>query len=417
MSDNITQKYISVEIQNKYNHSPFRIPIRNREGIIIEFSLVDEDDYEKVNKYKWSLSKGKYAIGKIKNTTYGLHRFIFYGLVQNNKIIDHINRDSLDNRKCNLREVTHSENSQNRLMKNKKSTSKYIGVSISHNKFKVACVQKHLGYYEDEIEAAKKYDIYTYQIFGKHALNNRLIKFEDAIKLPNDDTIYNLRSPKFMENNLPQGVYYIKNIQTFRAQKQFRKNMYTGEHRKTVKEAYDDIMEINIKINKLKLIDDIKNYFREITRDDDGIAYILVNNTKQLIDEDLWHRFSLMKWTINQDGYATNGKSGFIHRIVTNAKKDELVDHINNNKNDNRLMNLRIATASQNSHNKLKQVGRSSKYIGVCFHKRDKIWNAYITHEKKRYSLGYYENEIDAAKAYNKKALELFSEFANLNQL
>jgi hypothetical protein len=78
--------YINDKIKNKYHNYPFRIPLRNKDGIIVEYSLVDEDDFEKVNKYRWTLLKGKYANGKINNIMYRLHKYIL-GNVQNGKII------------------------------------------------------------------------------------------------------------------------------------------------------------------------------------------------------------------------------------------------------------------------------------------------------------------------------------------
>lgn len=57
----------------------------------------------------------------------------------------------------------------------------------------------------------------------------------------------------------------------------------------------------------------------------------------------------------------------------------------------------------------------SSKYKGVCFAKFFKKWKADIQVNKKVYHLGYYENELDAAKAYNDAALKYFGEFACIN--
>lgn len=410
----MSEIYINDKIKNKYNNSPFRIPLRNKDGIIVEYSLVDEDDFEKVNKYKWSLLKGKYAQGKVNTITYRLHKYIF-GSIQNGKVLDHINNDGLDNRKCNLREVTHSINNQNASNKNDKTTSIYIGVRTADNRFKVACQHKHLGYYDDEMEAAKMYDIYSYKIFGKDALNNRLVSFEEAIKL--DDTIYNFRDSKFMENELPDNVYYAKRENAYYARKNFRTKKYRGLYRKTIPEALNDIIEINVKINKLKLFDELYHYFREITKDENSMAYIFVNDIKIYVDELLWHKFASMKWAINPDGYTINWKLGLIHRIVTNAKKDELVDHINKDKNDNRLENLRIVKAGENNHNKLKQTNKSSKYIGVSLNKRYNKWQSEIKHQNKRYHLGSFSDERQAAEAYNKKAIELYGDFANLNMM
>lgn len=417
MSDNITQKYISVEIQNKYNNSPYRIPLRNKYGIIVEYALVDQDDYEKVSKYKWRLSCDKYTQSNIKNIIYKLHRFIFYGITRNNKIIDHINRDRLDNRKCNLREVTRSQNSQNATRK-KRSASQYTGVQKENDgKFRAVCQKKQLGRYDTEIEAAKIYDIYSYQIFGEHALNNRLITYQDAINLLNDNTICKLRDPKFMKDELPENVYYFKEKRAYLAKKLYLKKIYKGLYRKTIVEAYHDIIEINTKIYKVKLMVEIHHYFREITKDDNGIAYLLIRDTRVFVDEDLWHKFSSINWYINVNGYTENAKLGLIHRIVMNAKKDELVDHINNNRNDNRRCNLRIAEYGVNSHNRSKQTGKSSRYIGVSFDKNNKKWSAGISHQNKKYHLGSFENEIDAAEAYNQKAIELYGDYSNLNQL
>ncbi len=99
-----------------------------------------------------------------------------------------------------------------------------------------------------------------------------------------------------------------------------------------------------------------------------------------------------------------------------------LVDHINGDKLDNRKSNLRLATRSDNEANKQKRrthAGKatSSRYKGVSKMKnRNKCWKATITREKRQMSLGVYYTEEEAAKAYNKAALEHFGEFAVLNK-
>lgn len=64
-----------------------------------------------------------------------------------------------------------------------------------------------------------------------------------------------------------------------------------------------------------------------------------------------------------------------------------------------------------------KPIRHTSKYRGVLFHKRTKKWQASIQRNKKRTHLGYFDVEEEAAKAYNKKAVELYSERAKLNQV
>jgi len=403
----MTEIYINNIIKNKYN-SPFRIPLRNKEGIIWEYSLVDEDDFEKVNKYKWCLMINKYAKGKIDGITKTLHSFI-YGNIKIGNCIDHINRDPLDNRKNNLREVSSSLNNQNTLRKNDKTTSKYIGVRILRNKYISACQKIYLGTYDNEIEAARLYDICSYKIYGKNALNNRLISYEEAIKY--NDTIYNVKDRK-----LPINIEYLNTEKVFRARKIYNNKTYYGSYRKTIIEAQNDLIDINIKINRIKIIKELKHYFTEITRDENGIAYILIDVIKVLVDDNVWHKFTIIKWKINKDGYAINGILGLMHRVVINANKHEIVDHINKNRYDNRLSNLRIAKAGCNSHNRVKKYESSSKYFGVSFNKRDNKWKSEIRHQNKRYSLGSFKDEKQAAEAYNKKAVELYGEFANLNE-
>jgi len=83
---------------------------------------------------------------------------------------------------------------------------------------------------------------------------------------------------------------------------------------------------------------------------------------------------------------------------------------------DNRKDNLRPATHSQNMcHIAKRSISKTSKYKGVCWKKRNRRWTAAITFEKKKIHLGYFKNEIDAAKAYDEAAKKYHGEFACLN--
>jgi hypothetical protein len=80
----------------------------------------------------------------------------------------------------------------------------------------------------------------------------------------------------------------------------------------------------------------------------------------------------------------------------------------------NRSANLRLATIAQNNMNKFCAKG-TSKYKGVYFQRDLKRWRATITFKRKKSHLGYFENEIDAARAYDEAARKYFGEFAYLN--
>lgn len=105
-----------------------------------------------------------------------------------------------------------------------------------------------------------------------------------------------------------------------------------------------------------------------------------------------------------------------MHREILGLKYSEIKgDHIDHNGLNNQRHNLRIATNSENCKNQKPRIGFSSKYKGVCWHKRDEKWNAAIFEEGKKKHLGYFTNEIEAAKAYDNAAKIYFKEFACLN--
>lgn len=112
-----------------------------------------------------------------------------------------------------------------------------------------------------------------------------------------------------------------------------------------------------------------------------------------------------------------------VHRFVTKAKKGELVDHINRNRLDCRKENLRLVDSSKNQANKVKSTANTSGYKGVYFVKKDynlrKPWFANIEKringKRVSYKIGGFLTKEEAALAYNKKAIELFGEYALLN--
>lgn len=104
-----------------------------------------------------------------------------------------------------------------------------------------------------------------------------------------------------------------------------------------------------------------------------------------------------------------------MHRLIIIAEKGNEIDHINNERLDNRRCNLRSITHSQNIINSNILSAKTSKYRGICYHKKVGKFKASIGFNNKSYHLGYFKNEIDAMLAYNKKAIELHGEFAGLN--
>jgi hypothetical protein len=134
-------------------------------------TIVDKENYNDLIKYKWSLNTNNYISGSINGKKTLLHRYIMNYIGKD--YIDHINNNSLDNRKCNLRIVTPAENVMNKIS-SKNSTSKYIGVCWHKLKNKwVAGIRlnnksKYLGTFINEIDAAKARDIATLKYYGEY---------------------------------------------------------------------------------------------------------------------------------------------------------------------------------------------------------------------------------------------------------
>lgn len=143
---------------------------------------------------------------------------------------------------------------------------------------------------------------------------------------------------------------------------------------------------------------------------------VTYNGLSCKVDNEDFDYLKKIPWKMNKNFYACNTTYGLMHRIITKCEKGKVVDHINHDTTDNRKSNLRICTNNFNSMNSRKiKLNKSSVYKGVSWYKRDGIWTSYIMISRKRIYLGRFKCEIEAAKAYDKKAKELFGEYAYLN--
>lgn len=148
-----------------------------------------------------------------------------------------------------------------------------------------------------------------------------------------------------------------------------------------------------------------------------------------LIDKELYPILKEYSWHIDSYGYAVTtewckvlkktGKWYKMHRVIIGMDKgDSHVDHINGNRSDNRLENLRIVTKAQNLWNMGKHDSRNkSGFKGVCLDKRRGTWKAEISENGNRHYLGAFKTKEMAAKAWNEAAIKLHGEYAFLNVL
>lgn len=110
-----------------------------------------------------------------------------------------------------------------------------------------------------------------------------------------------------------------------------------------------------------------------------------------------------------------NQKFIIMHRIISRTPDNLICDHKNGNGLDNRQKNLRNCNRSENNMNRKLTDRNSCGFKGVFFLKQTGKWRAAIGLHNKHFYIGSFSTKEDAAKAYDKKAKELFGEFAKLN--
>lgn len=138
-----------------------------------------------------------------------------------------------------------------------------------------------------------------------------------------------------------------------------------------------------------------------------------------VVDEADYPLVAAHKWYVLKslrNTYAQGKDGQLMHRLITGATVDEIkVDHRDNDGLNNTRENLRVGTQSQNLANQRKQKDCQTPYKGVCTVTGSKKFRAMIGKDGKREYLGSFATAEEAARAYNKRAVELFGPFAGLN--
>lgn len=151
----------------------------------------------------------------------------------------------------------------------------------------------------------------------------------------------------------------------------------------------------------------------------------LSNGYSVIVDECDYEWLSQYRWYAKKNGnkwYAARGTrlpggkkpTLWMHRAILEASKGVQVDHVDGNSLNNSRSNLRLCSPQQNTFNRQAIIG-SSHFKGVSFDTRQNRWKASVTVDKKTKTIGYFIEEVAAARAYDQAARLRFGEFAWLN--
>jgi len=148
----------------------------------------------------------------------------------------------------------------------------------------------------------------------------------------------------------------------------------------------------------------------------------LTQGKEAIVDDVDFDELSKYKWYYDTYGYAGRtisrklGKKNIkMHRVIMKTPTGMETDHLDGNPLNNQRNNLRICTHSENIKNQKRRADNTSGYRGVSFRSDTGKWGACIWNNNQHYSLGAFENPIDAALAYDEAAKKYHGEFARLN--
>lgn len=167
-------------------------------------------------------------------------------------------------------------------------------------------------------------------------------------------------------------------------------------------------------LNKIKTRDRCKKYNK--IKQSNGIVTVMFNNSNKsfIIDKCDYPLIKEYCWSMSS-GYAVttmNKKTTRLHRFLMGFPEDKVIDHINQNKLDNRRVNLRICNQSDNLKNLKISIKNTSGKTGVYFDKRKKRWIARIAYNKKPKYVGSSKSFEKACLMRRQAEHEFYGEYA-----
>ena len=418
-------------IHKKYKKFPYKIengilliPVTNKFKAKPEYyAKASLEDKDKLLQYTYRIFKGRCTNYAISNLNILIHALVINEKVPPGHDIDHKDRDGLNNTRENLSVITKSANAQN---KDKKlnCSSKYVGVYFKkgkwHSRIRINGIIKNLGLFKNEKDAGKAYDIHAINQYGLRCKTNNLLhedEINDIVKngIPKG---WEIKNREKKDKDLPM---YIK-----RVGKKYQVEYKKSKLKKTVETLEEAILlkDKLIKENEDKKLKKETERRENIIRNSDGFAVIYIKNKNKeivyeiIVDDYVWAEVSSFSWHLVDEFYARSWEiNSTMHRYIYQKyigeiPEDKSIDHIESSRIfDNRLCNLRLASASLQNHNKEKNKNSIDKYKGVYF---DKTRFCVFINSK---IYGCYDNAEEAAFKANKIFREIYGEDAFQNKI
>lgn len=227
--------------------------------VVSEFSvLIDDEDYEKVKNFGWYVQKNEdfysgrfYFNAEIvvngRRTTTKMHRIIMGCVTGDGTKIDHINGNTLDNRKQNLRFCSGDQNAANKKLISKNNTSGYKGVAKDGSSWRAQVGVNNkiffVGLFKTKEDAAKAYDNMAIYFFGPFARTN----FEDHIyNKEQAESLFIRRSKKELSSNTSgiKGVAWSKQKKGWFGRIVINKKAFQTKIYETKEEAYSAYLSL-----------------------------------------------------------------------------------------------------------------------------------------------------------------------------
>lgn len=157
-----------------------------------------------------------------------------------------------------------------------------------------------------------------------------------------------------------------------------------------------------------------KQYNRYDLSGDYGVGFTN-NNENFYFDLEDYDKIKKYCWYKDKDGYIVNKTDDEMirmHRLILNADNEQVVDHINHHKEDNRKCNIRLCTTKENNRNIGVQKNNTSGLTGIIYDEKYNCWRVSITVDYKKINIGTFANKQDAVNARLEAEKEYFGEYS-----